>query len=319
MPSSFNPSKLISNRHLQTIYPSIFRPKYNLNFEIEEFVLSDGDFIDCYWLDKNKSLDENIVIIMHGLGGSYKSRYIQGTMNKLSLAGFSSVLMHFRGCSGRVNRFPKTFHIGEINDAKEWIEYIIKKYPKSKIHLIGFSLGANVLLKLLGSTNLKIFSATAISPPLDLVKSANSINKGVSKLYQYYMVKKLNRLLLRKYENKDFEKEINLKKENIKKIKTFLEFDSLYTAPVHGFNSAYHYYKKSSSIYYLDEIKVPTLIIMSKNDPVTNVKKLPNNISSFLDIEFYETGGHVGFFEGTLLKPKFWLEKRILKYIKSKR
>ncbi|MEA2028766.1 MAG: alpha/beta fold hydrolase, partial [Campylobacterota bacterium] len=157
---------LLSNRHIQTLHSSFFKPNHNLNFEIEKFTLSDDDFVDCYWLDRGQS--ENIVILFHGLGGSYRSSYIQRTMQALSQNGYSSVLMHFRGCSGRMNELARAYHSGDTGDASEWINEVKRRYPEANIHLIGFSLGANMLLKLLGSTKLSITSAIAISPPIDL-------------------------------------------------------------------------------------------------------------------------------------------------------
>jgi len=311
----FNPPKLLSNRHIQTLHSSFVKPNHNLNFEIEEFRLSDGDFVDCYWLDRDKS--NNIVILFHGLSGSYRSSYIQNSMKALSQNGFSCVLMHFRGCSGRMNTLARAYHSGDTGDATEWIKELQKRYPKANIHLIGFSLGANMLLKLLGTTDQSFASAIAISPPIDLALSANRIDQGFSKLYQYKMIQSLNRFLLKKYKKHDYEKLINLKKEKVHQIKTFWEFDELYTAPIHGFHSASHYYDESSALHYLGNIQTPTLLIMAQDDPVTHIDFVPKNISNTIQVELYPKGGHVGFITGSLLKPEYWLEKRIIDYLKK--
>ena len=54
----------------------------NLDYEIEEFTLKDKDFVECYWLNKNKA-NKNIFVIFHGLEGSFLSPYIQGIMKAL--------------------------------------------------------------------------------------------------------------------------------------------------------------------------------------------------------------------------------------------
>jgi predicted alpha/beta-fold hydrolase len=312
----FKPSKLLSNRHIQTLYPSLLNRDHQLNFEIEKFILSDGDFVDCYWLNRDQY--NNIVILFHGLGGSYRSSYIQHTMQALSQHGYSSVLMHFRGCSGRMNTHARAYHSGDTGDALEWIKEVQKRYPKANIHLIGFSLGANMLLKLLGTTKLNITSTIAISPPLDLVLSANKIGQGFSNIYQRKMVDALNRFLLIKYQKHNYEQLINLKKDDVTKIKTFWEFDELYTAPIHGFDSAKHYYNDSSAIHYLEAIKTPTLLIMAQDDPVTHMDFVPKNISNHVAVELYLKGGHVGFISGSFFKPEYWLEKRIINYLTKK-
>jgi len=237
-------------------------------------------------------------------------------MQALSQDGHSCVLMHFRGCSGRINRLARAYHSGDTGDAIEWISEVQKRYPKAQIHLIGFSLGANMLLKLLGTTTLSIASAIAISPPLDLTLSANAINQGFSKLYQARMVKGLNHFLLAKYQQHDYEKLINLKKSDVSKIKTFWAFDALYTAPIHGFDSAEHYYDESSAMHYLKDIQTPTLLIMAQDDPVTHINFIPKNISNTIEVELYPKGGHVGFITGSLCQPEYWLERRIMEHFK---
>jgi predicted alpha/beta-fold hydrolase len=109
---------------------------------------------------------------------------------------------------------------------------------------------------------------------------------------------------------------INLDKKDVKKLSTFWEFDDAYTAPIHGFASAQDYYTKSSSKQFLKHIKTNTLIIHSLDDPFTTPKILPkkDEISPSIKLEIYPSGGHVGFIDGTLLKPKYWLEERIVNY-----
>ncbi|KIM03466.1 MAG: hypothetical protein KU28_11255 [Sulfurovum sp. PC08-66] len=311
----FKPSRLLANRHLQTLYPALFHRNIKLPFEIETFTLSDGDFVDCYWLGRDAS--KPIVIVFHGLGGSYRSGYIGRTMQTLSHNGFSTVLMHFRGCSGRINIHPRAYHSGDTGDALEWIEEVFRRYKGARVHLIGFSLGANMLLKLLGTHKLPIASAIAISPPLDLVLCADRINSGFSRFYQSIMIQNLNRFVLQKFQHHDYEKLIGLKKHEVTQIKTFWEFDERYTAPIHGFDNAKHYYEDSSALYYLPSITTPTLLIMAQDDPVTCIDFVPPNLSSSIKVEFPTQGGHVGFVGGGALGV-YWLSKRIAEYLLNK-
>jgi predicted alpha/beta-fold hydrolase len=41
-------------------------------------------------------------------------------------------------------------------------------------------------------------------------------------------------------------------------------------------------------------------------------------ISSFVSLGLTKHGGHVGFVSGTLFKPKYWLETRIVEYFLEK-
>jgi hypothetical protein len=319
MGQEFKPAFGLRNRHFQTLYSSLFRKLPTLQIEIEKFELADGDFVDCYWHNKPKpNANTPIVILFHGLAGSFKSPYIQGIMLALANAGYASVLMHFRGCSGEQNRLPRSYHSGDSGDALAWIESLKKEYPHSKLFGVGYSLGGNMLLKLLGEMGNKslLNAAVSVSPPMQLDICADDINRGFSKFYQYILMKDLKASLMQKYEKHDMQTLLNFKKENIPKLKTFRDFDGAYTAPIHGFSSAQDYYTRSSSRQFLKDIQTPTLIIHSSNDPFMSKKIIPskNEYSKMVSLEISEYGGHVGFISGSFLRPTYYTQERIVAF-----
>ena len=319
MTKAFNPPFLLKNKHIQTVYSSFFRKIPEHIFEVEKFILSDGDFIECYWYNKqDKDTNKPIVLIFHGLAGSYKSPYIQGTMKELDKNGYMSVVVHFRSCSGVMNDKEISYHSGKTDDALEFLHSVQERFSNSKLFGIGYSLGGNMLLKLLGELqNASPFEAAiSISAPLELATCSDSINEGFSKLYEKHLVNNLNILLEEKYDKHDMQALINLKKEDVKNIKTFWEFDEAYTAKVHGFESARDYYEKSSSKQYLKHIQTNTLIIHSTDDPFMTPSIIPNKdeVSLHVELEIYKYGGHVGFIQGGLFSPEYWLEKRVVEY-----
>lgn len=229
--------------------------------------------------------------------------------------------MHFRGCGEKTNLLPRSYHSGESGDAKEFIGHLHKKYPASKLYAVGYSLGANMLLKLLGEeeNNVLLEKAVAISAPMQLDMCADYIDRGFSKFYQKILVDALNKSLDVKYDKHPMQEIISLQREDISKIKSFWEFDEAYTAPVHGFESAQDYYTKSSAKQYLKKIKIPTLIIHAKDDPFMPVEILPNlhELPSCVSMEASEHGGHVGFISGSIFKPIYWTEKRIFEFFNT--
>ena len=48
------------------------------------------------------------------------------------------------------------------------------------------------------------------------------------------------------------------------------EFDEKHTAPIHGFKDAADYYRQCSSIHFIPEIKIPTLILSAQDDPIAD-------------------------------------------------
>lgn len=281
--------------------------------------MSDGDFVETYWhYTKNSNKSTPIVILFHGLTGSYESPYIQGMMQELAQNGFHSVLMHFRGCGEKENLLPRSYHSGETGDALAFIQSLHVEFRQAKLYAIGYSLGANMLLKLLGEQKeLSLLSkAVAISPPMQLDICASTMNRGFSKYYQHRLLKDLKSALDKKYVKHDMQRLLNYKRSDITKLNSFWKYDDVYTAPVHGFSSAYEYYEKCSSKQFLKDIQTPTLIIHSEDDPFMTPEVIPTKeeLSRSITLHITQKGGHVGFIAGSLFTREYWLEKKITNY-----
>ena len=319
----FKTQGILKNRHIQTLYAPLFRKQTTPKVEVERFELNDGDFVDCYWHKQKPNDTRPIVTLFHGLAGSFDSPYIQGLMRALDKRGFASVLMHFRGCSKEENRLPRAYHSGDTADAKAWINHLHTNNPNTPLYAVGYSIGGNMLLKLLGEEgeNTPLKSAVSVSAPIDLDICAKVINRGFSKLYQAHLLKALKVTLLKKYDKFDMKSLLNMSKEEVKKIKTIEEFDERYTAPINGFLSAADYYEKCSAKQFLKSIEIPTRIIHALDDPFMTPDVLPQTdeeMSSSITLEVSKHGGHVGFVEGNCFQPKYWLEETIADYFSEK-
>ncbi len=308
-----------TNPHIQTLYAA-FAPKPLLSgLKWERFELPDGDFVDCVWQgEKYATLKRPVVVLFHGLTGSVRSPYILRTMERLGRLGFAVVLMHFRGCCGEPNRLPRSYHSGETEDARLWLQEVKRRYPQSPLFAVGFSLGGNMLLKLMGECGADALpdAAVAVSAPMDLAACANRIDQGFSRRYQHHLMKPLKKELIEKYRRFDMHALIGLREKDVASLRTFWEFDDACTAPVHGFESAADYYTRCSAKRFFSDIVKPTLIIHAKDDPFTGegviprAHDLPENV--MLDVQ--EHGGHIGFVNGSFMKPEFWLYERIADY-----
>ena len=106
---------------------------------------------------------------------------------------------------------------------------------------------------------------------------------------------------------------------NLNSIKTLREFDERITAPIHGFISADHYYSESSCIQFLKNIRVPTLIMNSLDDPFLDNNTFPNQeeVSDMIELEYHQKGGHAGFISGNIMNNFGWIEKRIPEFFKK--
>lgn len=312
----FNSAWWLPGGHLQTLWASLKKRKENISLTRERLELPDGDFIDLDWTEGSEKTP--LVLVLHGLEGSIQSTYAKGMLSALKNSGFRAIFMHFRGCSEEHNRSSKSYHAGETGDLSYVLRTLSTREPSIPIAAIGFSLGANVLLKYLGETKTDslLSCAVSISTPFLLNRSADKLQKGFSKIYQKYLLTKLQKKILDK--DRLIKSPINL--SNLSKINDFWKFDDLITAKLNGFNSAQDYYKKSSSSYYLSDIKRPTLLLQALNDPFLYPDAIPSQgeLPTHVQLELYKSGGHMGFIMGSLpWQPKYWLEERVPAYIKK--
>ncbi|NVK23672.1 MAG: hydrolase [Gammaproteobacteria bacterium] len=325
--SNFKPAWWLTNRHLQTILPRVYPVSCDFYPFHHDFELSDGDFVEVTW-SKNPANYPNdkspIVVVLHGLEGSFESFYAKRMMNTIYNQSWTSVLMHFRDCGNKRNRKLQSYHSGQTSDLTEFIDHLADTYPKRDIYAIGFSLGGNVLAKYLGERpESKLSGAVVISAPMELEECANTVDQGFSKVYQKYLVDKLKKSAQEKFDmlaQRDKNVQYSVDPESISNVTKLKEFDELLTAPINGFASAHDYYKQSSCKPFLAKISTPTLILHAMDDPFMNEKVIPTEqeISSSVTVELSEKGGHVGFLSGrNPFKPEFWLETRSVTFFNS--
>lgn len=321
--NQFRSAWWLPNSHLQTIWPVLCRRIVPIPLKRERFELPDGDFVDLDWVEARKTATNQtspipLIIVLHGFEGSIDSHYAKSILRKISNEGWRGVFVHFRGCSGEPNRLSRNYHSGDTSD----ISYIIKKLkerePNVPFAAVGFSLGGNVLLKWLGETREQnpLKAAIAISVPFELYKSCMHVQQGFARFYQWYFIRSLRSRLIHKYQTVTVPFDTSI----INKLTTLYEYDDKITAPLHGFSGVDEYYTVASARQYLNDIKIPTLIVHAKDDPFVPVEVIPEpyELSPQVTLELTEQGGHVGFVMGKFpWNPTYWLDQRIPDYFKN--
>ena len=307
----YSPPKILFNRHLETIYPALLRKVDMQSPERERIFTPDDDFLDLDWYRQGAS---RCVIMSHGLEGNSSRAYMVGMAKAFFSKGFDVVLWNYRGCSGEINRQLRFYHSGATDDLQTVIQHTAKQYRT--IFLIGFSLGGNITLKYLGEGNVHaaVKKAVAFSVPINLYTSCLEISKPANWIYtKRFIISLTNKIRSKAALRKD----LNI--EKLGRVKSLMEFDDHFTGPLHGFQNAIDYYTKCSSIYFIENITVPTLVVNALNDPFLSKDCYPADQfagHACVTFEFPAHGGHVGF---ALFGQKglYWSEMRALSFIES--
>jgi hypothetical protein len=281
------------NGHLQTIMPA-FR-KVDIPYCRERLELPDGDFLDLDWIKNDSS---RLVILSHGLEGNSERSYIKGMARRFATGAWDVLAWNCRSCSGELNRNPRLYHHGDIEDIHQVILHAIRTGNYREIILIGFSMGGSILLKYLGvhAAGLlpQIRKGIAYSSPCNLKASARSLERRGNRIYRRRFLRSLEAKLRAK--EAQFPGIIDVRK--FEKIRAWRDFDEYFSAPLNGFSSAEEFYHQASAENFMADIKVPVLLVNAWNDPILPAACTPVKLCTQQPNIYLETprrGGHVGF------------------------
>ena len=317
--SQFTPASGLQNPHIQTLLPRFVRRQPLFTPVTQRLTTPDDDFLDLAWTEAPTDDSKPLMILFHGLEGSFHSPYANGLLYAAKQQGWLGVMMHFRGCSGELNRQPRGYHSGEVSDARFFITWLREQFPQRPFIAVGVSLGGNMLINYLAKygEDSELVAAQAVSPPLNLASCSARIQQGFSKIYQLYLLSSMKRTMAKRIAV--HQDKMPITHQQLDAINTVWQFDQHITAPLHGFIDADDYYQRCSGLQQLNLISTPLRIIHAKDDPFMTESVIPSKpLPSNIDYHLYEKGGHVGFISGSIFKPTFWLENSIPTWFKTK-
>lgn len=255
------------------------------------------------------------ILMLHGLEGSSNSGYLVSLAHAALSRGYSTARLNLRGCGGTEHLAITSYHAGQTSDA---LEVLRRRAVHGPIFLIGFSLGGNIALKLAGelgeSARDLLAGVCAVSTPIDLAACAARIGERRNIVYQNRFVDRLKERIRRRH----LQAPDLYTLEHLPKIRSIIDFDNHYTAQLFGFGDAANYFRTQSSNQFLERIRVPTLLVQAKDDPMIPFSVYAHPAfarNPHLRLIAPDHGGHVGFIARR--QPRFWLDHLLLDWIEE--
>jgi predicted alpha/beta-fold hydrolase len=309
----FTPATGLGSPNAQTIFAALVRPTRAPLVRRERYELPDGDFVDLDTFDGAPGAPH--VMAIHGLEGSSQAGYVVAILRGAARRGWGATALNFRSCSGEPNRLARSYHSGEIGDALAVMKHLQARIS-GPLYAVGFSLGANVLCRLLEETgaDAPVHAAAAVSTPYDLAACCARLD-GPGPFQLLYRERFLRTLKVKAREKlRRFPNAFNRKA--MEAARSIRAFDDAVTAPLHGFRDAAHYYVEASSGPRLHAIQRPTLLLSASDDPMLVSPVIPPHAADNpnLSVVLTERGGHVGFVSGRMHAPHFWGEAQVLSF-----
>jgi hypothetical protein len=320
--NDFVPRRFLRGGNAQTIAGN-FRRRSNGLPEPEErlFEIEPGVRILCHCHWQPQRQQRLTLIIVHGLEGSSKSRYVVGTGSRAWRQGWNVVRMNIRGCGGTEHLSSTLYHSGLSQDVEKLVAELTASESLQRVALVGFSMGGNQVLRALGRWGAQappeVVAAAVVSPSCDLALSSDRIHAPANRIYEWWFLQSLRRSYLRKAALWPGQFDPSL----LKGVRSVRDFDDRITARYMGFAGAADYYDRASSSHVLERIAVPTLVIHSDDDPFIVIsaesqRKLEGNPN----VTFLHTkhGGHCAF----ICEPDkisgddgHWAERKIVEFM----
>ncbi|QDT35756.1 YheT family hydrolase [Stratiformator vulcanicus] len=316
----FRPPRLLRNPHTQTLIGAYgHRKRYRCGQDMHLVELHDGDRLVLHddapagWEPGGPT-----ALFLHGLLGCHISPYVARCAAKLKKLGFRTFRIDYRGTGAGRDFAERPYHAGLSEDIVAALSEIARLCPASPIALIGYSMGGNLALKTLGQHAEELpdvpIRGVAVNPAVDLAQCCFQLKNRTQRMYDRFFARGLTANVLSRPELfGDVFDEIASRPP-----KRIVEFDRRVTVPLWGFRSTKDYYRQASAISYIDRIKVPTLVLHSKDDPLIPWKIFESfTFNPQLQLHLSDHGGHMGYFAKSSESPDgWWADYRIIEWLK---
>lgn len=234
-----------------------------------------------------------LVVLVHGLGGTIDSHYVQTAARAFDAVGLSYLRVHLRGADRSGDDF---YHAGLLEDL-DAVFASAEVRERASVSLFGFSLGGHLSLRWAALRKAPALrSVVAVCPPLDLAAGAVEIDRLAKRPYLLHVLGGLTEM----YEGVAARGPVPVSVAEARAIRSIRVWDERIVAPRHGFRDASHYYAEVSAGPLLSSLEVDTLIVAGDADPMVPLSTTMPSLrraSRRVDVRVVR-GGHVGFPSG---------------------
>ncbi|KAJ7158691.1 AB-hydrolase YheT [Mycena filopes] len=324
--SKYKPAWWLFNGHLQTAYSLLgdFSQVDRVWYQRRLLRLLDGGTLGLDFVPSNASLapdDTPIIVVQHGLTGGSHEPYVRAILAPACTPvekgglGYRAVVVNFRGCSGVPITSPKFYTAAQTDDLRQALMFISHLYPHAPLLGLGFSIGGNVLIRYLAEEgeDSRLSSACILGCPWDIKTNNDHLLNSTLGRHVYLRGMGANVTSLIRHHRLAFLSDpthpASRAVPHILHLKspTLTDFDALFTCvvsstPPFPFPDVHAYYAWASCSRVAGGVRVPTLTINARDDPVVRgvqrAEAEGEGGSACVVGVVTRGGGHLGWFEG---------------------
>eukprot|EP00210_Caulerpa_lentillifera_P007681 g7332.t1 len=285
------------NCHMETIWGALFRKRPNLPLQRYFLETPDGGILTLDVLKTDQSLPPGapVLLLMAGLAGGSSCTYVQYAMQSAYEAGIHAIAFNCRGTAGSPVKTAQFYSASFTEDLRLVGIHLKTEYPDSPLCVMGWSLGANILVNYLAEEgpDSPFLAAASLCNPFDLEICDQNLKQGaVHQAYDQHLASNMQKCFaphMKLFKDYDVNAAMTAK--------TIRDIDAVLTSVTFGWNDVDHYYRNSGCAQRISKVAIPLLCIQAEDDPIAVDRAIPKDAihsNEHCTLVLTPHGGHLG-------------------------
>lgn len=274
------------------------------------------------------------MVICPGIANHSEKQYIRTFVDYAQKNGYRCAVLNHLGALPNIElTSPRMFTYGCTWEFGAMVNYIKKTYPQTQLIVVGFSLGGNIVCKYLGESQAnqeRVLCCVSLCQGYSALRAQETFMQWdhCRRFYNFLMADNMKKIILSHrqvlFGDNNMKKPHSLSEADLGKLYTatsLMQIDDNVMRKFHGYSSLKEYYEEESCLHYLHRIHVPLLLVNAADDPLVHesLLSIPRALSEKKENVMHVLplhGGHLGFFEGSVLfpEPLTWMDKLVVQY-----
>lgn len=318
--SGFRPPGWLSNRHLQSILPSLPFRRGAVERRAAGVIAASRDLVlDCgedvrllgrLAVPAGAVPSPRLAVLLHGWEGSADSLYVLSLAQLLFDRGYAVLRLNLRDHGGTHALNRDLFHSCRLPEVVGAVARAQALFPDHRLFLAGFSLGGNFCLRVgakARAAGIRLARIVAVCPVLDPAVTLEALETGPAIYHRYFMHKWRRSLALKQaawpdhYDFGDLVRDPSLRSMTARMVERYTDYPDLATY-LRG-------YAITDGV--LESLDAPARLVTSADDPMIHARDLARLARPpSLEITVTERGGHCGFMDA--LSGPSWIDRQVL-------
>jgi len=327
--------------HLQTLIAAWFGRKScpELSGTLHSTLLADGTVVtyEIFDPDEGSSSVNNqeklTIVVVPGIANCTETKYVRTFSGYALFQGFRVAVLNHLGAKKKESlSTPRIFTYGGTEELAAVVNHLTSELNHKRLIGVGFSMGANILIKYLGEEPSRqdyFECGISVCQGYDILRAKTLLHEwdGLRRFYNWGITQNMKSVIDRHvrvlFHGPNFTSPQHKSSiHHVRSSSSLVELDDVFIKKMAGFHHLDEFYAVNSSCNYVNQIKIPVLLLNALDDPlvpeellVTPHNHVKCNESALFVVTYH--GGHLGFFEGGLfgVSPLTWLDKALMQYI----